>query len=172
MLKHCGGCDGDKPLGDFPSDSSKRDGKNSRCRACVSSKGERYRAENREAILQRQRRYREVNAEDLRKQDRERHAAEPEKYRARYRDWHDSLKDVVFEHYGQQCACCGSADRLTVDHVNGDGAQHRAVIGTTSDRIYYWLVTNGFPPGFQSLCRPCNTSKAKGEACRLDHAAA
>ncbi len=35
--------------------------------------------------------------------------------------------------------------------------------------IYHWLVVNGFPPGFQTLCGPCNRSKGRGSACRIDH---
>jgi hypothetical protein len=170
--KYCGGCDQTKPLDDFQSDSSKRDGKNSRCRTCVSKKGKRYRAANRESILESGRRYREANRDDLREQDRARHAAEPEKYRARYDDWHESLRDKVFGHYGRQCACCGSTEQLAIDHVNGGGGRHRAEVGPTSDRIYYWLVTNGFPSGFQTLCKSCNSSKGNGESCRLNHAAA
>ena len=35
--------------------------------------------------------------------------------------------------------------------------------------FYGWLIANGFPPGYQTLCRPCNASKADSPACRLDH---
>jgi len=34
-----------------------------------------------------------------------------------------------------------------------------------------WLVKNGFPEGFQTLCRPCNVSKKRGTRCRLKHQA-
>ena len=36
--------------------------------------------------------------------------------------------------------------------------------------FYAWLVRNGFPEGFQTLCWPCNKSKDTGDRCRLDHA--
>jgi hypothetical protein len=35
--------------------------------------------------------------------------------------------------------------------------------------ITHWLVVHGFPPGFQTLCGPCNRSKGRGPACRTDH---
>jgi 5-methylcytosine-specific restriction endonuclease McrA len=86
------------------------------------------------------------------------------RYRARQRE-------AVFDHYGRACACCGVAEDLTIDHVNGDGSRHRARIGTGSAKLYRWLVASGFPDGFQTLCAPCNTSKGRHERCRLDHAA-
>jgi len=32
-----------------------------------------------------------------------------------------------------------------------------------------WLIKNGFPEGFQTLCRPCNGSKGDGDRCKLNH---
>ena len=75
-------------------------------------------------------------------------------------------KRRVFEHYGERCACCGTTEDLVIDHVNGDGKEHRAEIGDASHIIYGWLIKNDFPPGFQALCRQCNTSKRGGDRCR------
>jgi hypothetical protein len=62
-------------------------------------------------------------------------------------------------HYGgphPSCACCGETTPgfLTIDHVNGDGAAHRAHLGTST--IYGWLHTHGYPEGFRVLCMQCN----------------
>jgi len=82
----------------------------------------------------------------------------------------------VFDHYGHACACCGTAERLDIDHINGGGSAHRtALFGRANNGgadFYRWLVAQGFPPGYQVLCRPCNASKANGVTCRLDHSAA
>jgi hypothetical protein len=78
-------------------------------------------------------------------------------------------KQYVLEHYGTACACCGATADLTIDHINGDGKQHRQIIGGGSHVIYAWLIKNDFPHGFQTLCRLCNTSKRDGERCLLDH---
>lgn len=79
-------------------------------------------------------------------------------------------REMVFDHYGRSCACCGAGEPLTIDHVNGDGAEHRRAMGNSGGtHFYHWLVVNGFPPGFQSLCGPCNQSKGRGPACRLSH---
>ena len=77
----------------------------------------------------------------------------------------------VFAHYGTECACCGAAEDLTIDHVNGDGVKHRAELGGYAGKggvgFYYWLIRQGFPEGYQALCRPCNVSKGRGSRCRL-----
>lgn len=35
--------------------------------------------------------------------------------------------------------------------------------------MYRWLIKNGFPEGFQTLCWPCNRSKGNRQVCQLDH---
>jgi len=85
------------------------------------------------------------------------------------------LRDAVFDHYGRSCACCGSEKRLSIDHIAGDGQNHRDQLfgphkAGHSRRMYQWLVANGFPAGYQTLCLPCNQSKGAGERCQLSHA--
>lgn len=66
----------------------------------------------------------------------------------------------VFEAYGGAlCACCGEDifEFLTIDHVAGDGAEHRRSMGSKRD-IYAWLRKNNFPSGFRVLCMNCNFS--------------
>jgi hypothetical protein len=72
------------------------------------------------------------------------------------------------------CACCGTTEDLGIEHVNGDGkAQRETLFGTDSvtGRFYRWLIEHGFPDtlALQVHCRPCNSSKGAGPACRLDH---
>lgn len=71
----------------------------------------------------------------------------------------------VFDHYGWSCACCGSTEDLAIDHVDGDGARHREEVD--AERLYAWLIENGFPEGFQTLCKPCNSSKGRFAHCGL-----
>jgi hypothetical protein len=151
-----------------------------------------YREANGERIAAQQRQYREANGDRLRAYDREYRAANLEQRRAydreytaanreraaeRHGEWFAGLRAAVFGHYGAACACCGSAEMLTIDHVNGDGDEHRqelfghrpAFDGRTASTasFYLWLVNQGFPEGFQVLCRPCNGSKGTGDRCRL-----
>jgi hypothetical protein len=89
---------------------------------------------------------------------------------ARARRLHDRrqcYRHKVLAHYGEACSCCGSVQMLAIDHVGGDGARHREEVN--APLLYRWLVENGFPAGFQTLCRLCNSSKGATPACRLKH---
>ena len=137
-----------------------------------------YYADNREQRLEYNRQYRQDNLEQLREYDRERNTQrwqDPE-YRVlaieqqRARD--DALRARIFAHYGTSCACCGATEDLCIDHVNGGGKDHRIELfgrNNVSLQLYRWLIEQGFPEGYQTLCRPCNTSKRDGERCRLEH---
>lgn len=45
---------------------------------------------------------------------------------------------------------------LCIDHINNDGAEHNKI---HKDNLYSWLITHGFPSGFQVLCANHNTKK-------------
>lgn len=69
-------------------------------------------------------------------------------------------RKTVFDHYGP-CRYCGQTLEffLTIDHINDDGAEHRKTV--PGSHLYRWLIANGFPPEFQTLCYNCNGAKAK-----------
>lgn len=56
------------------------------------------------------------------------------------------------------CCICGFDDvrALVIDHIDNNGAAHRKEVGK---KMYPWLIKNGFPEGFQTLCSNCNTIK-------------
>lgn len=68
-----------------------------------------------------------------------------------------NLRNEVLSHYGTSCACCGESEDafLTVDHIDGSGAEHRKIIGA-GNNLYRWLRKNRFPGGFRTLCANCN----------------
>lgn len=74
------------------------------------------------------------------------------------REQRRKTKVEVLTRYGDgelACVCCGEEhlDCLTIDHVNGNGAEHRRVIGVIGGtRFYYWLKREGYPEGYQTLC--------------------
>lgn len=88
--------------------------------------------------------------------------------------WHkkrrQELKRQVLAAYGPTCVCCGEAHEefLTVDHIAGDGADHRRTLklgGVGKNKsvgsgwtFYRWLVQQGFPSGYRILCWNCNCS--------------
>lgn len=77
---------------------------------------------------------------------------------------HSQLVQEALNHYGLACACCGSTEALGIDHVYGDGKQHREAVKTS---IHLWLKSHGYPAGFQTLCARCNTSKGRSFTCAL-----
>jgi hypothetical protein len=79
----------------------------------------------------------------------------------------EKLKDEVLAAYGNKCSCCGESERdfLTMDHIAGNGAEHRREIGEGSKRLYQFLKKNNFPSGFQVLCYNCNCAKGHRGVC-------
>lgn len=65
----------------------------------------------------------------------------------------------VLENYGLSCACCGEGhiEFLAIDHINGGGSKQKKTLGNL--HIYSWIIRNGFPKGFQTLCHNCNSAK-------------
>jgi len=134
----------------------------------------RYRAAHPEAIREQSAQYRASNREAVNESSARYRASNREKIKESSRRYRTSLRTAVFDHYGWTCACCGSKRQPTIDHVNGNGGQHREELfgegrGARADRFYVWLRANGFPGGFQTLCLPCNSSKAGRPHCRLNH---
>ncbi len=81
------------------------------------------------------------------------------------REWNARLRADVRGAYGDACACCGEDEPkfLSVDHIDGTGAEHRRGLGIDSGfHFHLWLRREGFPPGFQILCFNCNQAKSHG----------
>ena len=91
----------------------------------------------------------------------------PEKKKAYAKRFRDKARQEAIYHYGGLCACCGEATFgfLTIDHVNGGGAEHRRKIGRDSTKLYVWLKKQGWPEGFRVLCYNCNCAKGHYGKC-------
>ena len=76
------------------------------------------------------------------------------------------IKIKIFSHYGWKCACCGETRKefLTIDHINGGGTKHRKETGGGLG-FYYWLIRNGFPKEYRTLCMNCNFALGKYKYC-------
>jgi len=67
-----------------------------------------------------------------------------------------------------ECACCGERELtfLTLDHVNGDGAQHRRSLSAdTGASFYRALKMLGYPddPPLEVVCQNCNYGRWAGK---------
>ena len=76
------------------------------------------------------------------------------------------LKALVLNTYGGKCECCGETEPafLTLDHIDGKGAEHRRRIANgnrcAGQRVYQWLKNNDFPKdNFRLLCFNCNCAR-------------
>jgi hypothetical protein len=175
-LRKCRTCGKTKPLPDFARRDGCRGGRQPDCIECSRARGRERRAANLERELERERRYRQEHREEARQRGR-RWARENVATQVEYqRERTAALAARVFAHYGTSCACCGSTGRLTIDHIDGDGREHREALFGSSKRagreFYLWLISEGFPGGHQALCTPCNTSKGRGARCQLNHVGA
>ncbi len=90
------------------------------------------------------------------------------------------IRKTVLDHYGApRCACCNELfnyEFLQLDHINGDGAAHRAMLasstkknnrgqGNAGAKLLGWIIRNNFPADFQVLCANCNFAKGDKKAC-------
>lgn len=193
-MKTCKKCGKAKPLAEFERAEGTRDGHRGSCKSCRADYGRRYREANGERLRQKKRKYYAANRDRIRavndrwqarnrdhklqKQlewrvaNRERLRQEALRYyeanRDKTREREHQVRAKVLEYYGTACACCCGIDHLEIDHINGGGKEHREEVGR-STTFYLWLIKEGFPDGFQTLCRSCNRSKADGPGCRIKH---
>lgn len=74
------------------------------------------------------------------------------------------LRREVIAHYGGKCTCppCGETiyEFLTLEHLNADGAEHRAKVGRNAQAQLLDIKNRGFPPEYTILCYCCNLAKA------------
>lgn len=110
-----------------------------------------------------------------------------ERFKATQKRAYDKVRLEILTHYSggiPKCACCGESGLpfLTIDHIDGKGADHRREIGmvqgtalqTANQKIKvniggnglpYWLKKNNYPEGFQILCANCNFAKRQKPIC-------
>lgn len=82
-----------------------------------------------------------------------------EKYNEKQRNRHRGRRSAIICSYGDQCVQCGENkyEKLTIDHVNGRGTQHRKEM--TTNIIDYLYNNKVDKDGYQVLCYNCNCSK-------------
>lgn len=71
------------------------------------------------------------------------------------------MKLVMINAYGGRCSLCGerSWEFLTIDHINGNGEQHRKQVGV-GEVLYKALRDMGWPTDeYRLLCANCNCSQ-------------
>jgi len=81
------------------------------------------------------------------------------------------LKIEAMQAYGGKCLCPGGCDVsdvdfLTIDHIDGDGAdQRKEKPWMVGQGIYLYLKRNNYPNGYRPLCWNCNVSRYQFGRC-------
>lgn len=81
---------------------------------------------------------------------------------ASHREYYQRWRDEFLKEYGDKCSCCGESEKgfLTLEHLNGDGKQHRASVSRNPVSIFIDLKKRGWPKdAYTILCFNCNHSK-------------
>lgn len=143
-----------------------KDGLTPECKKCNYQKTKNWRKRNWDKFLETSRKlskkYREngdlIEKNRLYKKNNYQRIREKAKIRSK------EIKSIVLSKYSNgkpKCNCCGELEILflSIDHINNDGAEHRKKIGGSGTTMYYWLIRNNFPTGFQVLCFNCNQGK-------------
>lgn len=120
-------------------------------------------AKNKEAIYERNRKWLSDNREWARAYQKEWHLKNIDSVRERTVKRQRTIRERVVSAYGGACSCCGERriEFLTIDHVDGKGAEHRRELnGRSGHRFYSWLIANEFPKeNYRLLCWNCNCSR-------------
>ncbi len=155
--KKCPRCEQTKDKGEFHKRRQSKDGRATYCKLCSKEK---------------QREWKDKNREHVRQQNREWHRDNRDRSLAKKAEYREELRRQVFTHYcggTPACQCCGETilTFLSIDHIDGGGHQHRQEIERTGGtEFFFWLRREGYPEGYQVLCRNCNWGKhANGGVC-------
>ncbi len=166
QLKYCPKCKHWLPATTeyFHRSKDRKDGFHSWCIQCKrigeEERNRNYYTQNREEILEKTKVYEKAHPEQQRKRHQKWYQNHKELSAERVKRNLIALRQLVLEHYGGHCQCCGETqyEFLVIDHINGGGRSHRRSIPGQS--VYRWLRKNNFPEGFQVLCHNCNMAKA------------
>ena len=82
----------------------------------------------------------------------------------RQRAYNARRYQMVLDHYGAKCACCGEREPkfLSIDHINNDGYQRRKDGDHGSgQRLVGYIIRESYPDDFQILCMNCNHGKSR-----------
>lgn len=99
-------------------------------------------------------------------QRRERNRRPPEYYRAIrknsifYQTRQSRARNAIREILGKSCACCGSTEKLEVDHRTP-----RRGVGRIKEAARLAAQVKKHPDQFQMLCAKCNNWKCDGPIC-------
>jgi hypothetical protein len=126
----------------------------------IAKRQKEYINRNKEKVLEYQAKWREDNKDKRRINGREYYNNNQVDISIRRSERHQKNKMECIKHYSggtMKCAKCevDNINMLVLDHINDDGHKDRRCVNS----LYYYLIREGFPPGFQVLCANHNQEK-------------
>ena len=90
-------------------------------------------------------------------------AANPGRQNELQRGYNRRVRAGVITAYGGKCTCCDErrVEFLSIEHLKGDGAEHRRKLGGSGGMsVYLDLKRRGYPHGdYTILCFNCNLAR-------------
>ena len=136
-------------------------------RAAIKARSTKYLTQNKDRAAEYRKRSKERNPEGYKEWRKRSYEKNKHKILSNRKAKVAILKDDVFSAYGNRCRCCGESNMafLAMDHVENDGAAHRAS-GVAPGKPYCkYLKDNGYPISAQILCHNCNWAKSRLGGC-------
>ena len=135
-----------------------------------------YRANNREQIKEYNREWQASNRERIKASRRDYEARNQERITSYQHKRRTDDNRELLELLGNECKCCGEAylPALAVDHVNGDGAEHKKELRYNPSHSYFLkhLKAGTLKRPIQLLCHNCNIAKGTDLTCPCRYAKA
>lgn len=164
-MKRCYKCKQEKDESSFNKDKNRKDGLSPICKECkhkyyLSVKNnEDYKEKRRQAVELYRKRHPQRVLEQQRKYEKKR-KRNKEADRLSFKKLYHKRRRKIIKYYGDVCICCGEDNYkfLTLDHIDGNGNEHRRKVGSGMGMLR-WIIQNDYPPIFQVLCWNCNSAK-------------
>lgn len=165
-VKLCPHCKIVKPDSQWTRNIKRKDGLGVWCKTCVNIYGKTYYEKNKDRLAPIRKKWEEENRQQRTIDKTRRCRMNPQREANRAKRYNLNLKLEMIAAYGGKCLCCGESrwEFLTIDHINGDGAQERKKSREDGRcgaglPFYYVLKKQGWPQDrYQLLCMNCNAA--------------
>ena len=155
MTRQCSECGVEKALGEYTTGKAK-------CKPCTAALAAAWRAANPEVARTRAAAWRAANPERVRAAQAAWANTHPGGGRAASARAHTRRRLAALAALGGCCVQCGSTDSLEIDHIEGDGGEHRRVEGQSA-YLLRLASTGKADPRLQLLCHDCHATKTGDE---------
>ena len=142
------------------------------CKECNRARNRKWCEEHRKQRLEHKRHYAKKHSVECTAKVKRWAQEHPEARKRISATWRWKIRLEIIKEYGGKCSCCGETipEFLTIDHIDGKGAEHRRQMGKgktfAGAAFYLFLREQGYPKdNYQLLCMNCNFAKGHFRVC-------